>query len=250
MRLFRLAPLLASACLLAAPAFSEGLTDMTPAEREAFRAEVKAYLLENPEVLVDAMNVLQDRQDQAEAANDKQMLVDNKDAIFTDGASWVGGNPDGDVTVVEFMDYRCGYCRKAYQEIEDLVKSDGNIRLVLKEYPILGEDSVTSARFAIAVLQLNGADAYKKAHDALITLRGAPDAATLTRLATDLGLEAQPILDRMNSDEVTQVIASNQSLGNTMSITGTPTFVIDSTMLRGYVPLDGMRQIVAQERAG
>ncbi len=250
MRLSRLAPLLASACLLATPGLSEGLTDMTAAERDAFGAAVKAYLLEHPEVLVDAMNVLQDRQAQSEAAQDKQLVIDHKDALFTDAASWVGGNPDGDITVVEFMDYRCGYCRKAYQEVEDLVKSDGNIRLVLKEYPILGEDSVTSARFAISVLQLHGPDAYKKAHDALITLRGTPDAATLTRLATDLGLDAQPVIDRMNSDEVTQVIASNQALGDSMAISGTPTFVIDGTMLRGYLPLDGMRQVVADERQG
>ena len=248
MRLSLLAALLS--CTLVTPSLADGLESMTEAERTAFRAEVKAYLLENPEVLVEAMNVLQDRQARSEAAQDEQLVIDHKDALFTDAASWVGGNPDGDITVVEFMDYRCGYCRKAYQEVEDLVKSDGNIRLVLKEYPILGEDSVTSARFAISVLQLHGPDAYKKAHDALITLRGTPDAATLTRLATDLGLDAQPVIDRMNSDEVTQVIASNQALGDSMAISGTPTFVIDGTMLRGYLPLDGMRQVVADERQG
>ena len=89
---------------------------------------------------------------------------------------------------------------------------------------------------------------YKR--QALITLRGTPDAATLTRLATDLGLDAQPVIDRMGSDEVTQVIASNQALGDSMAISGTPTFVIDGTMLRGYLPLDGMRQVVADERQG
>ena len=245
-----LAALLTSVALLSTPALAGGLEDMTPAERTAFQAEVKAYLLANPEVIVDAMGVLQSREDSAAASRDQQILTDNKALIFNDAASWVGGNPDGDVTVVEFMDYRCGYCRKAYQEVEDLVKSDGNIRLVLKEYPILGEDSVTSARFAISVLQLHGPDAYKKAHDALITLRGTPDAATLTRLATDLGLDAQPVIDRMGSDEVTQVIASNQALGDSMAISGTPTFVIDGTMLRGYLPLDGMRQVVADERQG
>lgn len=250
MRLSRLALALATTCLIAGPALSEGIADMTAAERDAFRAEVKAYLLENPEVLVDAMNVLQDRQAAAEADQDKQLVIDHKDALFTDAASWVGGNPDGDITLVEFTDYRCGYCRKAYQEVEELVKSDGNIRLVLKEYPILGEDSVISSRFAISVLQLHGEAAYKKAHDALITLRGSPDAETLTRLATDLGLEPQPVIDRMNSDEVTQVIAANQALGDAMAISGTPTFVIDGTMLRGYLPLDGMRQVVADERQG
>lgn len=246
MRLPVLAALLS--CALAVPAVAEGLADMTPAERTAFRAEVKAYLIEHPEVLVEAMDVLQDRQAQAELASDQKLVSDHKAELFADQASWVGGNPDGDITVVEFMDYRCSYCRKAYQEVEDLVKADGNIRLVLKEYPILGEDSVTSARFAIAVLQLHGNDAYKKAHDALITLRGAPDGETLGRLATDLGFDAKPVLDRMGSDEVSSVIAANQELGSKMAISGTPTFVIDSQMLRGYVPLDGMQQIVASER--
>lgn len=246
MRLPFLAALLTSAALLAAPAHAE----MSDADREAFRAEVKAYLLENPEVLVEAMNVLQDRQDQAAAAQDKDLLVTYNEALNADGYSWVGGNPEGDITVIEFMDYRCGYCRKAYAEVEELVKADGNIRFILKEYPILGEDSIASSRFAIAVQQLHGADAYKKAHDALITLRGSPDAETLGRLATDLGLDPKPVLERMNSDEVTAVIAQNQDLGQKMSITGTPTFVIDQTLLRGYVPLDGMQQIVADERQG
>jgi protein-disulfide isomerase len=246
MRLPFLATLLTTATLLAAPAQAE----MTPADREAFRAEVKAYLLENPEVLVEAMDVLQTRQDQAAAASDLELVVTYKDALTTDKNSWVGGNPNGDITVVEFMDYRCGYCRKAYSEVEELVKSDGNIRLILKEYPILGEDSVTSARFAIAVLQLGGDDAYKKAHDALITLRGQPDAENLGRLATDLGLDPTAVLAKMGSEEVSTVLAANEDLGGKMSITGTPSFVIQSQMLRGYVPLDGMQQIVADERAG
>ncbi len=240
----RLPTVLLTAGLLATPALAE----MTPAERVAFRDEVRAYLLENPEVLVEAMTVLQDRQALAEADQDKAMLVTHKEALFADPGSWVGGNPDGDITVVEFMDYRCGYCRKAYDEIEELVKSDGNIRFILKEYPILGEESVTSSRFAVAVLQLAGPAAYKQAHDALITLRGTPDEATLTRLAGELGLDAPAVLARMNAEEVTAVLAANQALGDAMAITGTPTFVIDGMLLRGYVPLDGMREIVAGER--
>ncbi len=243
-----LAALLATATLLATPTLAEGLADMTDAERTAFQAEVKAYLLANPDVIVEAMNVLQGREEEAAANRDQQVLADNKDLIFNDGISWVGGNLDGDVTVVEFMDYRCSYCRKAFAEVEELVKSDGNIRFVLKEFPILGEESVTASRFAIAVLQLHGPDAYKKAHDGLIGLRGAPDAENLGRLATDMGLDADAIIIKMASDEVTQVIATNHALAETMQISGTPTFVIDSTLLRGYVPLDGLRQIVAGER--
>lgn len=243
-----LAALLATTTLLATPALSEGLADMTDAERTAFQAEVKAYLLSNPEVIVEAMTVMQSREDAAAASRDQQVLADNKDIIFNDGTSWVGGNPNGNVTVVEFMDYRCGYCRKAYTEVEELVKSDGNIRFVLKEFPILGEESVAASRFAIAILQLHGPDAYKKAHDGLINLRGAPDAENLGRLATDMGLNADAIQIKMASDEVTAVIASNHALAEVMQISGTPTFVINDTLLRGYVPLDGLRQIVTDER--
>ncbi|MFP5480142.1 MAG: DsbA family protein [Alphaproteobacteria bacterium] len=240
---------------LAATALAAGLitlpaqAEMTDAERQAFRDEVRAYLLENPEVLIEAMDVLQSREEQAAANRDLQMLSDNAAMIFESPDDWVGGNPEGDVVLVEFMDYRCGYCRKAYDEVEELVKSDGNIKFVVKEFPILGEASLLSSQFAIAVRQLHGDTAYKSAHDALIALRGEPTLDTLGRLAADLGLEAQPILDRMTAPEVMSVIEANHALADKMEISGTPTFVLKSMMLRGYVPLEAMREIVAEVRA-
>jgi protein-disulfide isomerase len=223
---------------------------MTAAERDAFRAEVKAYLLENPEILIEAMDVLSARQAELEAKNDAALLQSHAASIFNDPASWVGGNPEGDVTLVEFTDYRCGYCRKAYHDVAELVKSDGNIRFVVKEYPILGEASLASARFAIAVRQTAGDATYEKAHDALISLRGDPTPETLGRLATDLGLDPAVILAKMDSDEVTAVIAANHTLGEQLQISGTPTFVINGAVLRGYVPLEGLRDIVKAQREG
>ncbi len=230
------------------PVMAEGLTNMTDAEREAFRAEVRAYLLENPELLIEVMNELETRDQAAAAERDKQMLADQSDAIFNDPASWVGGNPEGDITVVEFLDYRCGYCRKAWQEVDQLVEGDGNIRFVIKEFPILGEESMLSSRFAIAVLQLHGNDAYRKAHDALLSLRADTTPEALDRLATELGLDPAPILARMNAPEVTKVIEDNYALAQTMDISGTPTFVVGGTMVRGYVPLEAMQQIVEEQR--
>ncbi|MDZ7905912.1 MAG: DsbA family protein [Cypionkella sp.] len=221
---------------------------MSDAERETFRAEVRDYLLQNPEVIVEAMQILQSRQEEQAGAQDLALVQANEKMLFDDANSFVGGNLDGDVTIVEFMDYRCGYCRKAYTEIEELLKSDGNIRFVVKEFPILGDASVISSRFAIAVLQLHGDDAYKRAHDGLITLRGEPDDGTLTALAGELGLDAAPILARMGAAEVDAVIAANHALGDAMKITGTPTFVVGGQMLRGYLPLDAMQKVVADER--
>jgi protein-disulfide isomerase len=223
--------------------------EMTADERAALRDEIRAYLLENPEVLIEAMDVLQVREQEAAAQRDRQLLSDNAGAIFESPDDWVGGNPDGDVTLVEFIDYRCGYCRKAYAEVEELVASDGNIRFVVKEFPILGEASLLSAQFAVAVRQLHGDAAYKAAHDGLIALRGDPTVETLGRLAADLGHEAQPILDQMGSDAVAAVIKANHALADTLEISGTPTFVLPDLMLRGYLPLDAMREIVAEVRA-
>lgn len=222
--------------------------EMTDAEREAFRAEVRAYLLDNPEVLLEAMDVLQARQDANAAERDLQMLADNADRIYTNPNDWAGGNLEGDITLVEFMDYRCGYCRKAYIDVEELVKSDGNIRFVLKEFPILGEQSTLAAQFAIATRMLHGDDAYKAAHDELMTMRGDVTAESLARLAADLGHDATEIAAKMASPEVAAVIDENHRLASLMEINGTPAFVIDQTMVRGYVPLEGMRQIVAGQR--
>lgn len=243
----RLAVTLAAA-LTATTALAGGPGEMTEAERAAFREEVKAYLLENPEIIVEAMTVLQSREDEAAYQRDIEMLKANAEAIFNSPDDWAGGNPEGDITLVEFMDYRCGYCRKAYSEVEELVKSDGNIRFVLKEFPILGEESLLSSQFAISVRMLHGDEAYKAAHDALIAFRGDITAESLARLAEELGHDPAAISAKMASEEVKAIITANHDLATTMDISGTPTFVIDETMVRGYVPLDGMRDIVAGQR--
>lgn len=222
---------------------------MTEAERKAFRDEVRAYLLDHPEVLIEAMDVLQKREEDASLARDSQFIATNSAMIFANANDWVGGNPNGDITLVEFMDYRCGYCRKAYEEVDQLIKTDGNIRFVVKEFPILGDASMLSAQFAIALRQLHGDEAYGRAHDALMTLRGEPTPETLARLATDLGLDPQPILDRMGAPEVQAVIQANYRLAEQMDITGTPAFVLKDTVMRGYAPLETMRDFVADARA-
>jgi len=153
--------LAASLALVAAPLAAQGIGDMTDAERSTFRTEVRDYLLENPEVLIEAISVLEERQAQAEAVQDQSLVLSNAEAIFESPHDWEGGNPDGDIVLVEFMDYRCGYCRRAQPDVERLVSTDGNIRYIVKEFPILGEQSVMASRFAISTLQTLGDDAAK-----------------------------------------------------------------------------------------
>ena len=238
-------PLLAAAfAALALPGQALDIGEMTAEERAIFRAEVRAYLLENPEVIMEAVAVLEQRQSADKAAQDMTLVRVNAEDIFNDGYSWVGGNPEGDITLVEFVDYRCGYCRRAHDEVKELVESDGNIRIIVKEFPILGDASMASSRFAIAVKQLAGADAYEAANDALIRLRSDANAVTLGKLAGSLGLDADAIIAHMDSDEVSLEIQKTRELAQRLQITGTPTFVMQDDMLRGYVPLEKMREIV------
>ena len=225
------------------------LSAMSEAEKAEFGAQVREYLLANPEVIVEAINILEQRNAASEAAADKDLVAANADELFNDGYSWVGGNPEGDITLVEFMDYRCGYCRRAAPEVASLLSEDGNIRLIIKELPILGEASVVSARFAIATKQVVGDDAYKQVHDALIEFNGEPSEVTLRQISDGLALDSAAIVAAMDSDEVTAEITRTRLLAQKMGISGTPSFVLGTEMLRGFLPADQMQQIANGVRA-
>jgi protein-disulfide isomerase len=224
------------------------LDDLTDAQREAFRAEVRAYLLDNPEVLIEAINRLEERQAAAQAGDDSDLIAVNAEALFEDGHSYVGGNPEGDVTLVEFLDYSCGFCKQAHPEVMELLETDGNIRFIVKEFPILGPGSELASRFAISVLQIEGDAAYAEVMDRLMALRGAFERATLERLAADMGLDMAALSERMESGEVGRIIDENRALAARLQINGTPTFVLGDRMLRGYLPLPSMEMLVAEAR--
>jgi len=245
----RLATSIAALMITATSAFSADLDALTDSERDAFRAEVRAYLLQNPEVLMEAIGVLETRQAEAESLRDAQLAQVNYEALTNDGFSFVGGNPEGDVTIIEFIDYRCGFCRRAHPEVAELVANDGNIRVITKEFPILGEQSLLASQFAVAIKLIEGDDVYKDISDALITLRSDVSQASLSSLASAYDLDEDAIFEKMRSDEVGEILAANRALGDRMQISGTPTFVFGDQMVRGYVDLPAMRQIVEQQRS-
>ena len=248
MKRFALSAVALAAAFAAAPLSAQGLTDMTDAERSAFRGEVRDYLLENPEVLLEAIAVLEQRQAQAESVQDSALVISNAEAIFESPFDWEGGSPDGDIVLVEFMDYRCGYCRRAQPEVERLLSTDGNIRYIVKEFPILGDQSVMASRFAISTLQNLGDEAYELVHTALMQMRGDVTEDSLTRLAESLDLDAETILAGMDAPEVDEVISANHALAGILQISGTPTFVMNDQLLRGYAPYEGMAAMVAELR--
>ncbi|MFB9151116.1 DsbA family protein [Roseovarius ramblicola] len=237
-------------CLgVAPPAQALDLDNLSASDRALLHEEIRSYLLENPEIIMEAVSVLERRQAATQAEADVQLVRANSEALFDAPHDWTGGNPEGDVTLVEFMDYKCGYCRRAFDDVNSLVEEDGNIRLVLKEFPVLGEESVAAARFAIATRRVAGDDAYKSVHDALMAYNGTMNETGFSRLADALGLDANAIIDEMDSDAVTEVIAANHALGRRLRVSGTPTFVMDDQMLRGFVPQDAMQRIANELRA-
>lgn len=242
--------ILAAAALSVATALPSVAFDpanMSESEKESFGIAIREYLMANPEVLIESINVLEVRRANQELENDRVLVESNQDALFADGHSWVGGNPDGDITLVEFVDYKCGFCRRVNPEVETLIRDDGNIRFIIKEFPILGQESDLAARFAISVKQIAGDAVYKRAHDELMVLRGAVSLESLGELAERMDLDSHEVINRMNTEDVTAVIRANQQLAERMRIMGTPTFVIGAEMLRG-VPPQGMAAAVAEVR--
>lgn len=249
----RLAKILAGGALIATtalPATAFDMSAMTEAEREAFRAEIRAYLMENPEVLLEAIEVLEVRKEEAQAQADIELVSRFSEQLFNDDFSYIGGNPDGDITIVEFLDYKCGFCKRAHPEVAELLETDGNIRWVVKEFPILGEESLLASRFAIAVKAVEGDEAYAQTHDELMLMRAPITEQSLSDLSEQLGYNTKAVFDEMNSEATRAIIAENRQLAQALNINGTPSFVFGDEMVRGFVPLDGMREIVAGAREG
>jgi len=230
------------------PALALDLDTMTNHEKDLFGQQVREYLLQNPDVIMQVFSILEQRQQAAELQQDTTLVSAYLPEIQNDGFSWVGGNPAGDITLVEFLDYKCGYCRKAHNEVANLVKTDGNIKLVVKEYPILGEDSYDLSRAAVATLQSLGNDAYKKMYNQFIKHDGPVTDDVITYLANKVDLDGQIIVAKMDDASVAEQISKTRQLGENLNINGTPTFIINGEIIRGYVPADTMKAIIAELR--
>ena len=213
-----------------------------------FGAQVRAYLLQNPEVIFEAVAAFEQRNAEAQADMDRAILDANAQALFDDGHSWVGGNVEGDITLVKFHDYRCGFCIRAHDEIAELLAVDDNIRLIIKEFPVLGPESELAARFAIAGLRLGGDDAYAAFREILIRHDGPITPEFLDEIATTQGLDFPAMSVEMDSEDVTAILAENYALAQRLQISGTPTFVMETEMIRGFVPADVLIDTAADLR--
>ena len=241
---------LALAALLSAAVPTARAADgtMTPAQRKAVENVVRDYLRQNPEVLVEAIRALRAKEEARQAAEQEAAIAHLAKELHEDPLSPVTGNPDGDVTVVEFFDYRCGYCKQIFPEVQKLLKDDGKIRYVFKEFPILGPESVVAARVATAAW-ITDPDKYMLLHTTLMALRGGLTEAKLVQAATDVGYDADALRAAMKDDRVQQSLARNMALAQALGVRSTPTFVVGTTVISGARP-DALLEAVAAARGG
>lgn len=206
---------------------------------------VHEYLVENPEVIVEAMQVLQARQAALEAEQ-TETAVAALDGIYrNDPLTYVAGNPDGDVTIYEFFDYKCGYCKRALDTVLTLIEEDKGLRFVMIEFPILSEESELSARAALASIEQGN---YFKFHRELMHARGTLSEGRIAEIASQTGMDGAKLLKRMRDDDIGNALIRNHQVAKSLDITGTPGFVVGSELIKGAYPIDAFRAAIAEAR--
>lgn len=238
---------LALAFGLSAPALAqeEKADPLAGIEKEALEQVIRDYLLENPEVIVEALDRMEQRQKEAEAAHRRQIIEARKEALNNDPTSPVMGNPEGAVTVVEFFDYRCGYCRRMFPAIQNVIAEESDVRWVMKEFPILGPESVYASRAALAA-QMQGK--YQEFHSALMSDGVSVTNDNVDRVATLIGMDVERMKTDMESEEVNAILQANLTLARELGVSGTPSFIIGEAFVPGAIDEARLRALIEQLR--
>lgn len=242
LRRFRLAAVLVAMAVLPSVAQAQGFS--APQE-EAIRALVRDYLMKNPEVIVEALQAFEAQQKSDQASSQSAVVRQRQAELLRDREAPTAGPDTADVTIVEFFDYRCPYCKQVAGPLAQLTRNDPKLRIVYKELPILGPDSVVASRAALAA-NLQGS--YHKFHSALMTRRGTLDETTVLAMARESGLDAVRLKTDMDRPEIAAQIDRNRALARDLGIRGTPAFVIGERVIPGAVDLETLRNLVAQAR--
>jgi protein-disulfide isomerase len=214
--------------------------------REATEEIIRDYLLKNPEIIEQALRTLEERQRKAERQESQKALTAHREELLSDPRSPVGGNPRGSVTVVEFFDYRCPHCKHAAPDVKKLAQEDSDVRIVYKQFPVLGPDSELAARAALAA---HAQGKYAALHDALLAASGPLTLPAILKLAGPAGLDVAKLQADIETPEIRATIERDRALAAALGITGTPSFVIGSELVPGAVDLATLKALVAEARA-
>jgi protein-disulfide isomerase len=240
-----LAALFTAAVLLAPPASAQSFSDD---QRHEIEGIIKNYLISHPEVMQDVMAAMDKQQKEADAEKARATIKDNNATLFNSAHQVVLGNPQGNVTMVEFFDYNCGFCKRAMTDMLDLLKTQPNLKFVLKEFPVLGEGSVEAAHVAVAArMQDPAGKKYLEFHQKLLGGRGPADKARALAVAKEVGYDIARIEKDMNSDEVKTTIDENMKLADALGVNGTPSYVVGDELVVGAVGLDALKEKLGAE---
>lgn len=216
----------------------------TDAQKAEIKQVIREYLKEEPAAVVEAMQRFQQQQEEETAKLAESRIGENKEALMAKDLP-SAGNPDGDVTIVEFYDYNCGFCKRAVDDVTKAIENDKNIRVVFHELAILGPTSEIAARWSVAAHKQGK---FMPFHIALMHNTGHVDEATLTKAATDVGLDLEKLKADAASKEVKEAVAKSRDLAMTLQIHGTPGFIINDNLYRGYLGPEGMANAIAEAR--
>ena len=220
-------------------------------QRAEIEGIIKDYLLKHPEVLEEVMKELEKRQTVAEAEKAQKVITDNANILFDSPRQVTLGNPKGDVTLVEFFDYNCGYCKRALSDMLDLLKSDPNLRIVLRDFPVLGEGSVQAAQVAIALkMQEKDSKKYLDFHQKLLTGRGQADKAKAMAVAKEVGADMARLEKDMGSPEVKAMMEETFKLAEPLGLNGTPSYVVGKNVVIGAVGVAELKSKINTARCG
>jgi protein-disulfide isomerase len=248
--------LLAAALMAAAFALPAALPaqaqSFSPDQRGEIERVIREYLLSHPELLQEVMGELEKRQAVAEAEKHRAGVKQHAQIIFSSPRQVTLGNPQGDVTVVEFFDYNCGYCKRAMEDMTALLKGDSKLKFVLKEFPVLGEGSTQAAQVAVAVRMQDktGGKKYLEFHQKLLTGRGQADKMRAIAVAKEIGLDMARLEKDMASDEVKETLQESFKLAEALGLNGTPSYVVGSDVVIGAVGLPALKERVNTARCG
>ena len=225
--------------------------ELSAGQRSEVERIVREYLVAHPEVIQDAMAELEKRQSAAESEKHKTAVKQYSQALFASPRQVVLGNPDGNVTFVEFFDYNCGYCKRAMDDMLTLLKDDPELKVVLKEFPVLGPGSVEAAQVAVAVrMQDKTGKKYLEFHQKLLGSRGQADKARALAVAKDIGLDMGRLDKDLASAEVKATLQESFKLAEALGLNGTPSYVIGDDVVVGAVGLDALKEKVNSSRCG
>jgi len=246
-----LAPAFAAMLAIAVPQASHAADELSAGQRTQVERLIRDYILEHPELIQDAMAELEKRQAAADAEKHKAAVKKYSEALFSSPRQVVLGNPTGNVTFVEFFDYNCGYCKRAMNDMLTLLKDDPKLKVVLKEFPVLGPGSLEAAQVAVAVrMQDKTGKKYLEFHQKLLSGRGQADRARALAVAKDIGLDMTRLDKDMTSPEVKETLQESMKLAEALGLNGTPSYVIGDNVVVGAVGLDALREKVNTSRCG